>query len=356
MTEPSMDAAGAELRRAGSADAPAIRELTRAAYAKWVPVIGREPRPMTADYDAALRDHLIDLLYVNSEMVALIEMAPASDHLLIVNVAVAPTSQGRGFGRILLAQAERVAGSLDLGEMRLYTNARFTGNLRLYGRLGYRVDREEELPPLGVIVYMSKRIAPLSLEPDAAPPNTATTIELVEPNLDRLPGYVAALETGWSPSAIRDLSGTHLDAIRADAGAFLRDLTRHEGGTFTHADGTLTPRLPGRLFWIWDGEFCGSINVRFVPGTLDLPPHVSGHVGYAVVPWKARRGYATRALALLLPVARELGLPRVLVTCDADNAASRRVIEANGGIAAGERVAPDHPSGRTLLFWVDTMA
>ena len=190
----------------------------------------------------------------------------------------------------------------------------------------------------------------------AAPTGPAAAVELVEPSLHRLPGYVSALETGWSPSAIRDLSGTHLDAIRADAEAFLHDLTRHEGGAVTLADGASVPRLPGRVFWIWDGTFCGSINLRHLPGTLDLPPHVSGHLGYAVVPWKQGRGYATRALTLLLPIARELGLPRVLVTCDTGNAASRRVIEANGGIAAGERTAPNHPSERTLLFWIDVAA
>jgi len=180
-------------------------------------------------------------------------------------------------------------------------------------------------------------------------------VELVEPSLDRLPGYVAALEAGWSPNTTRDVSGQQLAAIREDAGAFVRDLTRREGGTVTLGNGSAVPRLPGRVLWIWDGEFCGAVNLRFAPGTLDLPVHVSGHLGYAVVPWKRRRGYATRALALLLPVARELGLPRVLATCDAGNAASRRVIEANGGIMAGSAPYPDEPEERKLLYWIDTV-
>lgn len=146
------------VRRATTADALAVRELTRAAYAKWVPVLGREPRPMTADYDAATRDHLIDVLRVDGEAMALIEMAPKPDHLLIVNVAVAPTYQGKGYGSTLMAHAEEVARSLNLSEIRLYTNALFAENLRLYSRLGYRVDREEEHPQFGVAVHMSKRL------------------------------------------------------------------------------------------------------------------------------------------------------------------------------------------------------
>jgi len=146
------------VRRATIADAVAVRELTRAAYAKWVPLLRREPRPMTADYDAALREHLVDLLHVGGEAVALIEMAPTADHLLIVNVAVVPAQQGRGHGRALMAHAERVARSLNLSEIRLYTNALFAENLRLYSRLGYRVDREEEHPQFGVAVHMSKRL------------------------------------------------------------------------------------------------------------------------------------------------------------------------------------------------------
>ncbi len=157
LPHPLTDAIRGGLRRATSADAVAVRDLTRAAYAKWVPVLGREPKPMTADYDVAVRDHVVDMLYLNGELAALIEMRPEADHLLIVNVAVSPNHQGRGCGRALLAHAEKLTRSLGLGEIRLYISSRLTENLKLYERVGYKVDREEEASPhLGVFVYMSK--------------------------------------------------------------------------------------------------------------------------------------------------------------------------------------------------------
>lgn len=156
-SSPLTDATRARLRRAMPADAATIRDLTRAAYAKWVPVLGREPKPMTADYDVAVRDHVVDVLRLDGEAAALIEMEPEDDHLLVVNVAVSPNHQGRGYGRALLAHAEEFALSLGLKELRLYTSVHLTENVKLYERVGYKVDREEEASPhLGVFVYMSK--------------------------------------------------------------------------------------------------------------------------------------------------------------------------------------------------------
>jgi GNAT superfamily N-acetyltransferase len=148
-----------ELRQAVAADAPAIRELTREAYAKWVPVIGREPKPMAADYAVAVRKHRFDLLYVEGRLAALIETIAQADHLLVENVAVSPSFQGRGLGRKLMAHAEQVARSSGFGEIRLYTNKLFAENVQLYGRLGYRVDREEEVKG-GIAVHMSKSVPP----------------------------------------------------------------------------------------------------------------------------------------------------------------------------------------------------
>jgi ribosomal protein S18 acetylase RimI-like enzyme len=145
------------LRRAVPADAPAIRELTRAAYAKWVPLIGREPKPMTADYEAAVRSHRFDLLYADGALAALIETIVQPDHLLIENVAVLPAFQGHGLGRRLLDHAETLAAEAGFDEIRLYTNQRFVENVALYRRLGYRFEREES-GERGVTVHMSKPI------------------------------------------------------------------------------------------------------------------------------------------------------------------------------------------------------
>jgi ribosomal protein S18 acetylase RimI-like enzyme len=153
------DAIRAGLHRATPYDAAAVRDLTRAAYVKWVPVLGREPLPMTADYDVAVRDHIVDMLHLDGNLVALIEMYPETDHLLIVNIAVSPAHQGRGYGRALLVHAEELALSLGLRELRLYTSVQLAENVKLYQRVGYTVDREAAVSPrLGIFVYMSKRL------------------------------------------------------------------------------------------------------------------------------------------------------------------------------------------------------
>jgi GNAT superfamily N-acetyltransferase len=151
-----------EIRPAVPADAKAIRGLTRAAYAKWVAMIGREPLPMQADYERAVAEHTIDLLIAEGALVGVLETILRPDHLWIENVAVAPDRQGKGFGRVLLAHAERRAFEAGRFEIRLQTNQAFAANLALYAKLTYAIDRAEPFRG-GTLVYMSKRIDP----PDA---------------------------------------------------------------------------------------------------------------------------------------------------------------------------------------------
>lgn len=177
-------------------------------------------------------------------------------------------------------------------------------------------------------------------------------MELVWPAAQYLSGYVQALQRKWSPDNLRpEVATDHLARIAQDPARFLAEQVDREakGPPIVLPDGSTVPRLPGYMQWMWDGEFCGSIGLRWQPGTTELPPYCLGHIGYSVVPWKRQRGYATRALELLLPQARDEGLAYVELTTQVDNIPSQRVIEANGGEVV-ERFHKSHAHGGAESF------
>lgn len=146
------------LRPATEADGPAIADLTRRAYARWVDRLGYEPKPMVADHGPWIEAGHVLVADEDGAVSGLLVTWPEEGHLLIYSVAVDPGRHGAGLGRRLMEAAEARARALGLDRIVLYTNERMTENVRLYEHLGYALfdRRPHATRPNSWAVYMHK--------------------------------------------------------------------------------------------------------------------------------------------------------------------------------------------------------
>jgi predicted acetyltransferase len=131
-----------------------------------------------------------------------------------------------------------------------------------------------------------------------------------------------------------------------DFEAFVRSLREGERGV-----GLSPGHVPYSTFWLSAGRrLLGRATLRhhLTPGL----EHEGGHIGYEVRPSERGKGYGTLLLKLTLEKAREMGLRRVMLTCDTDNAASARIIEKNGGRLEGQAISKR--SGKPISrYWIE---
>jgi len=126
------------IRLADKSDEPDIRNCAERAYARYVPIIGRKPAPMIADFTTQIAAGMV---YVatdeNATFLGFIVFYPEDRHYLLENVAVLPSAAGRGVGRKLISFCENVARQHGVAAVHLYTNAMMMDNIAIYSRLGY---------------------------------------------------------------------------------------------------------------------------------------------------------------------------------------------------------------------------
>ncbi len=110
--------------------------------------------------------------------------------------------------------------------------------------------------------------------------------------------------------------------------------------------------VPNTFFvGVVDGVVVGRLSLRH--SLNNFLAKVGGHIGYGVIPSKRRNGYATEMLRQVIPICATLGISKALVTCDEQNMASRKVIEACGGMF--ESIVECHDSGvPARRYWIHT--
>lgn len=167
-------------------------------------------------------------------------------------------------------------------------------------------------------------------------------IRLIEPEAAYLPSYIDAYD---------EYAAHHVTTFSFRNARVVDVLQQFDDAK--HARNLPPNRVAETFYWLVDDDtrtYIGQISIRhqLTPALL----RYGGHIGYGVRYSAWNRGLGTRMLALALEKAREMGLSRVLITCDEENIGSARVMEKNG-FTLSDRIE-NKIDGQTVLtrrYW-----
>ena len=125
------------IRLAQPGDADAAKACVAAAFELYIARIGKPPGPMLADFPALIEANSVWVAEQEGKVVGVLVMYETGEGFCIDTVAVIPSCQGTGVGRLLLQFAESEALRLGFESIYLYTNAKMTENQVFYPKIGY---------------------------------------------------------------------------------------------------------------------------------------------------------------------------------------------------------------------------
>lgn len=169
---------------------------------------------------------------------------------------------------------------------------------------------------------------------------------LVQPDIRYKKSVISALKEYQSdPLKVQRLEiykKLNIEKIEAHFDEYVQELNEQAKGI-----GQPAGYVPQTVYWFVEGdEYIGRVDIRHQLN--DTSRKQGGHIGYDIQPSKRNKGYGKVLLQLAIEKAHELGIKDILMTCDADNLASSKVIQANGGVlAAAEQQTID-----TKKFWI----
>lgn len=176
-------------------------------------------------------------------------------------------------------------------------------------------------------------------------------MELVLPSIEYKDSYIAAVKEFQADHSFPLMERTYDKLSIPDLEANFAEYVEKKK---SESRGENLPEgyIPATTFWLVDGGvYIGNVSIRHQ--LTEKLERWGGHIGYSIRPTARGEGYGSKILALALPKAKELGITRVLVTCDASNTASRKIIEKNGGVLENEMPNPETGVNK-LRFWIES--
>ena len=175
-------------------------------------------------------------------------------------------------------------------------------------------------------------------------------VTLIQPSIIFESEYLSMAEEFWAKKswvAGENRFQNDRDLIENSFSAYIRRLNEENQNI-----GLKPGYVPSTTFWLTTNntQIIGESRLRhWLTTSLE---HEGGHIGYVIRPSERRKGYGTHILALTLQKAKDLGLNRVLLTCDTDNIGSACVIEQNGGKLASQGTSNSY--GKPISrYWID---
>jgi len=116
--------------------------------------------------------------------------------------------------------------------------------------------------------------------------------------------------------------------------------------------GLLDGWVPSYTYWLTniEDEILGVVRIRTSLNN-EFVRKFAGHIGYDIAPLSRRKGYGNTLLKLALQKAAMIKLDKILITCDADNIGSKRIIESNGGIFESE-IFKEEKNKQLRRYWI----
>lgn len=251
--------------------------------------------------------------------------ANGEEVIVVRTLTVHPHFMGQGIAQALLSFAYSWAAKKEAKCLRLDVTVHNAPAIRLYEKMGYQrvgiVDLGLNIP--GLEFFYCYELAVCMLK------ESSMNVRLQKPTVEMEAQYHDfALEWAQSGEEITPYSARLLGMHYP---TWLSETAKIEDPATCPAH--LVPAFTYFLI-AEDGKILGAINIR--THLNDYLSRIGGHIGYGVRPAERQKGYASLMLSLALPIAKQLGMNKVLITCDRHNIASAKTILKNGGILENE--------------------